>query len=294
MMNVIQKFMQDQQQIPSAKVVPHIKGRGADFFILDDYGPTVSKFAPVGPCRLYTGMRMAGFIPQNILLLAHDVVANQLDYETEFAHQEWCDTNIIMDNSLIETGGAVDANMVYDAAQIVSADIVVLPDVLGMGEQSTNATLKAWPEWYWRFREYEKMVVIQGATIKGWLYSLEVLCRETEPDWVSVPRIAQTIEGYDRYELCNWVSNLFPGKPIHLLGFSDEPWKDIEAATHPSVRSIDSAVPLRMASRGLKNLLSDDPGSRIDEDGMNWWDQTMFIPEMVTNCRDIDRLIAGL
>ena len=139
-----------------------LSGKSASLMITDEYG-SQSKFAPVCPPRIYQAMREAGYIPSNVLLLAHDVVANKDLYETEFVRSEWLHTNIIMDNSLIETGGAVDAEMVYTAASTVGADVVVLPDVLRDGIASTKATLKAWAEWHWKFRDFQKMIVIQGS-----------------------------------------------------------------------------------------------------------------------------------
>jgi hypothetical protein len=263
---------------------------------------TVSKFAPVGPCSLYTGMREFGYIPQNVLLLAHDVSDRSKAYEKEFSLTEWSHTNIIIDNSLIELGGAVDAQMVFAAASIVKAKVVVLPDVLGDKSASLKATLDAWPNWYWQFRNFEKMVVIQGATMTDWLESCETLARETEPDWIAVPRIAQItpygaiphsgLDGVaDRLELVKIATRIFAAHnklpKVHLLGFSDYIYKDLEAARNWNVMSIDSAVPLRQATLGIKNIISTDPGSRGD-----WWNQAVFLPEMVENCKFIDQVIS--
>jgi hypothetical protein len=256
------------------------------------------KFAPVGPSWLYMGMRTAGYIPENVLLLAHDVVKNEHAYREEFSYPEWNNTNIIMDNSVIETGGAVDADMVFTAAQIVNADVVVLPDVLGDREKSLKTTLDAWPTWYWKFRNYQKMVVIQGESMIDWLESCETLARETDPDWIAVPRVAQMSPDGDvgvanRSDLVCYAAAIFEAEckhpKIHLLGFSDYIHQDLMAASYSFVNSIDSAVPLRQATLGIKNLITGDPGPRGD-----WFDTVGFESSMIENCKRINKLINSL
>lgn len=280
-------------EIVRASILPRIKGQIMRSpyhkgHILDEYLPEakaktgVRKFAPVCPSRIYTGMREAGYIPDTILLLAHDVAKDKEHYEVEFNHDEWYNTTIIMDNSVVETGGAVDAEMVLLASKIVGADIVVLPDVLGKGELSRQETCRAWTDWFWEFRGFEKMIVIQGSDEKDWLLSAEEFV-QFEPDWIAIPRVVETGD-WERHRYIQYVKMLYPHSKCHLLGFSDFIQADIMAAQDPYVRSIDSAVPLRYTGQ---HLFTDDMGKRGD-----WWETAAFDPIMIDRCKQIDTYIS--
>jgi len=245
--------------------------------------PFKTKFAPVCPAHIYEAFAENRYIPEQILLLAHDVVANERKYEEVFSDPIWDNTNVIMDNSVVELGTAVDADMVSEAAQIVGADIVVLPDVMGVGEASTDATLEAWPHWYWKFRDYQKMILIHGSSLGEWLYSAERMMH-LEPDWIGIPRITEDTfcrdSGLHRFQLVDFAHAIFPEAKIHLFGFSNDVHWDLFSACHPHVSSIDSAVPLRLRS---SSLFSEPQGKRN-----NWWADCVFNEQMITNCHLVD------
>lgn len=264
-----------------------IQEKSADMVIFDSIISRPSKFAPVAPARFYTAMREAGYIPQQVLLLAHDVVEDPEGYE-EFKREEWANTTIFMDNSLVELKNAVDANMVHEAADATAADIVILPDVMGDGIASMQATEEAWEHWYWRFRGYQKLIVIHGESLPIWLACAEELAN-LEPDWVSIPRICEDIlgpEGIHREDLVPFAKAIFPDTPIHLLGFSNSPWWDLRAAAMHEVKSIDSAVPLRQSNT---NIFSNDPGPRG-----SWWNTAIWDECMIDRCKNTDRIINAL
>lgn len=269
------------------------KGKRADTLIMDDIGESIwpkklfggntMKFAPVAPYHIYQMFLMGQYFPKTVLLLAHDVVKHPTEYEETFKHPGWNDTTIIMDNSLVETGGAVDAEMVFEAAELVSADIVVLPDVMGKAMESADATIEAWNSWNWKFREYEMMVVIHGTSDAEWFAAAETI-REAgiKPNWLSIPRKCE--DGTNRrWRLVNWAQMIFGPVRQHLLGFSDFVASDLVAASNPIVQSIDSAVPLRLTSN---HLLSEDAGPRGD-----WWETVEFKPWMIDRCKLVDQYI---
>jgi len=248
--------------------------------------PFKTKFAPVCPAHIYESFAENRYIPEQVLLLAHDVVANEKKYEEVFSDPIWDNTNILMDNSVVELGEAVDANMVFEAAQIVGADIVVLPDILGRGAESTRATMDAWPHWYWQFRDYQKMILIQGRSLSEWLYSAESMS-SLEPDWVGIPRVTEDTfckgGGIHRWHLVDFAHAIFPEAKIHLFGFSDHVHWDLYSATHRLVSSIDSAVPLRLAT----NFIFSEPQGKRGE----WWNNCKFDQQMITNCQLVDAYI---
>lgn len=265
---------------------PNIYGKRAEVIIVDEYSnfPPEGKFAPVAPFHIYRNFQIHGYIPKTVLLLAHDVVTNPTEYAEVFEENAWDNTTIIMDNSVVELQKAVDAEMVFEAAETVAADIVVLPDVLNSGEQTINATMKVLEEWRWKFREYELMSLIQGVDTEEWLHCLEVTLAEINPDWIGIPRCAEdnTLINMHRSDLVNIVS-MCTKKPIHLFGFSESPHQDLLAAKHPQVQSIDSASPLRLDDA---DYIFANPGPRGD-----WWDTCKFDPEMINICKEINRRI---
>lgn len=267
---------------------PNMHGRRAEVMIVDecsDFSPG-GKFAPVAPFHIYRNFQIHGYTPKTVLLLAHDVVAHKKEYAEVFNENAWDNTTIIMDNSVVELKQAVDAEMVFDAAETVAADIVVLPDVLNSGEQTIKATMDVLEEWRWKFREYELMSLIQGSHTEEWLHCLEVTLAEINPDWIGIPRCAEdnTLINMHRIELVNIV-NMCTKKPIHLFGFSESPHQDLLAAKHPQVQSIDSASPLRLDDA---DYIFTNPGPRGD-----WWDKCTFNPVMIEICHAINSYIGA-
>lgn len=260
-------------------------GRSVNMVVMDDVEKRMTKFAPVAPAHIYKAMAANGYVPKQILLLAHDVVKNEKEYAEVFNSPLFAYTNIIMDNSVVELGKAVDTEMVFNAAEIVGADIVVLPDVMGDHWATIESTRKVVHDWKWRAKEkdYQLMSLIQGSSIQGWLECLQITVDEFKPGWIGIPRCAEQAWGFTRSELVDLVRVLTP-VPIHLFGFSDHIWRDLIAAKHPAVTSIDSNVPIRLAS---SKLLYGDPGKRTD------WAKLTFELDMITSCQRVDRIIQG-
>lgn len=246
---------------------------------------TRNKFAPVAPHHLYSAFLANNYVPHSILLLAHDVVAHPDEYSELFISTEWSNTTIFMDNSLVELKKAVDIEMVADAVDIVGRPqvVVICPDVMAEAQASAKLTKDAWPEWYWRFRHHQKLVVLQGSDMAGFLGCAESLA-ELEPDWVSIPRVTESLWGYHRAELIPYVDAIFPTSRLHLLGFSDYIWEDLRAASHWKVASIDSAVPLRMKT---PLILTEDVGKRDPQ----WFENVQFEYSMIDRCNQIDAFI---
>lgn len=264
-----------------------LAGKRADTILVDDL-TSKKKFAPVAPIHIYEAMKNRGYVPDNILLLAHDVVKpdNKERYATLF-NGAWSNTHVIMDNSLIELKGAVDLDMCKEAVDIVNADVLVLPDSLTDGIESAELTIKSWDRFKTVFdpMNVELLAVVQGETQKGFFGALELLASEIDPDWISIPRRTESKFGYHRAELIPYVDMFFPSKKLHLLGFSEFPWEDIRAAQHHRVSSIDSAAPLRSPKP------FSDPGPSRVVDGVDWWDTCTFDMKMLDNIQEIDTLI---
>lgn len=266
---------------------PSIQGKKADVVFYDDIFPPKSKFAPVVPYHMYQQFLINGYVPDSVLLLAHDVVAHPNEYNELFKEPSWDSTTIFMDNSLVELKAAVDIEMVASAVETIDRPqvVVICPDVMAEAEASAKLTLDAWPEWSWRFRNYETLVVLQGSKMNEFLGCAEYL-EPLDPDWVSIPRVTEGLFGYHRRELIPYIKAIFPDSKMHLLGFSDFIWEDLRAAASPHVSSIDSAVPFRMAS---KRIFSEVVRERGD-----WWKTGSFVPEDLDRIAIIDSYISRL
>lgn len=247
-----------------------------------------SKFAPVCPPRIYKGFLNAGYVPNTVLLLAHDVVANEYEYAELFEDPRWSNTNIIMDNSVVETGKAADLKMIKEAVDIACADIVVLPDTLGDGEATRNQIKEAYQDWKWTFKNQELMALVQGKDIRDWLITADTI-KPYGLHWIGIPRCAEGLKDpktdkvYDRTELVLMAEQFLNPHNIHLFGFSDSIWEDLDAAKYPTVKSIDSASPLRLTK---DQSIFEDPGPRG-----NWWSKVEFDPYMVEICQQINSII---
>lgn len=282
-------------------MVQKIIGNDFSSVICDEHGSVVygerfkmqQKFAPVGPARLYEAFVTCGYVPDTVLLLAHEVVKDAITYERVFKAPELLNTNIIMDNSLVELGNAVDLNMVQEACDIVSADIAVLPDVMGDGKLTFEATFDAYDSWKANLEDVQLMALIHGRNFEEWLWCAHSLATKCSTPWIGVPRITQGLKDirtgqvYSRSTLVKLVSEVFyPGTPIHLFGFSDNPMEDMMAAAHPDVKSIDSAVPLRLDGRSIFHP--------VEARNRRWFDEVEFRPNMIKACKEMDSIINSL
>lgn len=216
----------------------------------------MADFAPVAPWQVYAKLFEKDCFPKAYLLLAHDVLANKEGYASlvdegfDKAH------TIIMDNSVIELGVAEGIKPTLDAAQVVGAQIVVLPDALENASETIKLTLAGWEEWLEcnDATSIDCMIVPQGESMQEWIRCIEELYNEgVDPEWIGIPRNTPGRICSSRLDLVRIAKVFYPAAKIHLLGFSKLPYDDVLTAHHPDVVSIDSAVPLRASQNSMWN-----------------------------------------
>lgn len=198
-----------------------------------------NQFAPVANLPIYKHLERAGELGSYHLLIATEV-AKDLDGWAQFwkgpAHRYTPFT--IMDNGLIEAGAAADHGLVKAACEATNATCVVLPDVLGDYTATTNAAVEAYDD----FRKIglPLMGVIQGKTLEE-VAAITQLYIDMDVDYLSIPRVMVEHFGTRRWivERARWF-----GKPIHLLGWSEDVEDDLMCAGMGGVMGIDSAVPI--------------------------------------------------
>lgn len=196
-----------------------------------------NEFAPVANLSIYRRLLAAGELWNYHLHIATEVVKDPVGW-----HDFWMPGRsgqfIIMDNGLIETGAAADTGLVGDAADIVGASCVILPDALGEYYKTQRLVVNSYDD----FRKIglPLMGVVQGKTATEVVKMLK-LYDDMEVDYISIPRVMVGYHGTRRWivERAAW-----NGRPIHLLGWSENLEDDLRCAALPGVMGIDSAVPI--------------------------------------------------
>lgn len=149
----------------------------------------------------------------------------------------------IMDNSLIELGGAVTIEDVWGAALQCNADEIILPDVF----QNCDATLLKvmesinWLKDHNKLRAFRLMAVCQGSTIKDFERCFKALESIPEIHCIGIPKVVEKLhpEGRPHFEYL-WGGS---SKAIHLLGC----WTSLDECRRyrrpQLIRSIDTCIP---------------------------------------------------
>ena len=153
----------------------------------------------------------------------------------------------ILDNSLIELDEAMSMKDVLNAAELIGADEVVLPDVFKNGSETIKATLNALGEHKEELKKYKTMAVVHGETIDEWIRTFLIFSARPDIDVLGIPKVmheqftAHGIPG--RARILNKVISL-TDKEIHLLGL----WEHFNELTHyhhrlTKIRSMDTSLP---------------------------------------------------
>lgn len=160
----------------------------------------------------------------------------------------------ILDNSLIELGGAVDLERVLAAAEKIGADEIILPDVFQKGPETAEAVRAAikymqdkWPNRDW---PYKLMAVAQGRDEEEWYECYQELLEMPDVDVIGIPKVLAKMHPGGRPHFVNELCNL-GRKPHHLLGL----WYSItelqEYRDLGMIRSCDTVLLGYMAKHGM-------------------------------------------
>jgi queuine/archaeosine tRNA-ribosyltransferase len=244
------------------------------------------KFAPVAPAQIVRQL-----LPYSSgdyhLILAHDVIKHPTEYNSVYDQHNF---TVILDNSVVELGSAVDVKIIHDAAVTTNANIIALPDVYKDGPATTRSIYNALPKWRATFEDHFAqrarsgwMIIPHGATLKDFATCAECLNDIDGAIMWGVPRVLVEQIGTrrDAVKICHMLN---PERPIHLLGFSDDLIDDMLCAHLPRVSGIDSAVPLRAASLGRQMSLTIDMPPRGD-----WWETATYDSLMDENIGTVQR-----
>lgn len=214
---------------------------------------TLKHFAPVVPLSVAAALRENGMLGGYHLLLAHDVLADPDGYKEIYRpFMDGTPMDIIMDNSLIELGYPMAMDDVLQAAEVVGAKRIVLPDELGELDATLRAVHDSMEDWHTlplnRTAGMRPIGVVQGKTLDECVHCLQEY-RELNID-ISIPRVLRKYLG-SRAHITAIAHLQYGFRNIHLLGFSDNVLDDIACTRLPGVTGIDSAVPVRAAYKRM-------------------------------------------
>jgi len=213
----------------------------------------MSEVAIVAPLDVHKRLADEGVLGTYQLLLAHEVLADPMQYEYFWRNQK--DQFIIMDNSLIELGHPLPVDVVAEAAELVGAKAIVLPDVLGDRAKTYKLFAGALEQAKLQNidTKFKMLGVAQGRTSEE-TFSCGRDMLKAGADFLSVPRNLVKLAG-TRMDAVKLLGKL--GAHMHLLGFSNNLWDDFYTVHLPGVMGIDSAVPIWLGMR--YNLYDETP-----------------------------------
>lgn len=174
-----------------------------------------------------------------LMLLTHLVEKNP-DYR-DWARQQ--DGHYrILDNSLIELGGAVTVQQLCNAAAIVKADEIILPDVFLDGPGTLKAVDDALTELnhLGQLKKYKLHAVCQGKDALEFRKCYSRLEEYKEISVIGIPKVTAKLHPAGRpYFEGLW---MYSRKDIHLLGLWYN-WEELSRYKDPQrIRSCDSVL----------------------------------------------------
>lgn len=210
------------------------------------------KIAVICPIPL---LRKYAIVSDYHMALTHLVLESE-EYANFYAQRRLRGDYVILDNSLIEMGSAMDMEKVLEAAQRIKPNEVVLPDVFKEGKATLEAIDRCLMSYGKELAKYKTMAVAQGHNYGQWLECHNELITYDEINVIGIPKVTSTFKDVGgRYGLCaNLGMNQLnsPDKAYHLLGVWDNPFPEIYGISAYSwVRGVDTVLPVLMGTLGV-------------------------------------------
>jgi hypothetical protein len=177
----------------------------------------------------------------------------------------------ILDNSAYELKRSIPVSRLYDIAEEIKADVIVVPDVLGNADETLKMTEEFYKEFTKRpgLKNVKTMIVPQGVT-----YSEYLMCyykmREFPYDMIGISFYipGPLFESEDlRLKKVQSVVNVELNRRIHLLGLYRSSFL-YEYKKYLSIESIDTSMPVVLAIYGKeftdKSVKEKRPASFFD------------------------------
>lgn len=185
----------------------------------------------------------------------------------------------ILDNSLIELGGAVDIDRVLAAAYKIKADEIILPDMFRDGIRSYELAEKYSKELHERNIPFRMMAVCHGRTKEEFEECFHKLEKLPYIHCIGIPKVSEELTPTGRPGLeYLWANST---KTIHLLGCWTNMHELIEYKNPQKIRSCDTCIPALNSNYNL-GAFDDRPHKTIDlvKDKINWPEYDKIIDTM--------------
>ena len=213
------------------------------------------KFAIICPIPLLNEFAVAS---DYHMALTHLVLMNQ-QYTSFYKARSLSGDYVILDNSIIELGNAVDILKLVEAAELIHATEIVLPDVYRNKDATLSAVHHALEKGKDRLNEYKLMAVPQGQNYAEWFECYHELITIKEIDVIGIPKVTSTFGDSDkgRIVLCDILDGkqrlgIGTDKEYHLLGVWNNPYPEIPKLSAFSwIRGVDTILPIQMGQRGI-------------------------------------------
>ena len=210
------------------------------------------KYSPIAPLPILWELRHRDILGSYLLLLAHDVLANPREY-IDLVDSLEDPKFIIMDNGVIEQGKALSAIDVIEAGNLVEANCIITPDILGDFPGTQKLVMRQSAEL--RNSGFDLMRVPQGKNFDELVQCVEWLNTYLPPHspdfslW-GIPRWVANQMG-TRKRLINYIDSINGAAQMHLLGMSNNLKDDSKCTMMQNVIGIDSANPIVIGLAGL-------------------------------------------
>ena len=174
----------------------------------------------------------------------------------------------ILDNSLIELGGAVDLDRVLSAAKLIHADEIILPDVFQKGPETLEAVAEAVRYLKYLYPggiPYKVMAVAQGRNLHEWFLCYSKLLEIPEIDVIGIPKVCAKMHPQGRAYFVKQLCNL-GAKEHHLLGlwYSFAEFSAYSQDVLNKIRSCDTCHLSYLAKHGLNIMDVRPDGFTVD------------------------------
>ena len=212
----------------------------------------MAKYSPIAPLPLLWELRQKDILGNYLLLLAHDVLAHPRGY-IDLVESLEDPRFIIMDNGVIEQGKALSAIDVIEAGNLVEANCLITPDILGDFPGTQKLIMRQVTEL--RGSGFDLMRVPQGKNFDeivqcvNWLNEY-LPARSPNSSLWGIPRWVSNQLG-TRAGLINYIDSMNGIAQMHLLGMSNNLADDSKCTRMQGVIGIDSASPIVQGLAGL-------------------------------------------
>lgn len=157
----------------------------------------------------------------------------------------------IVDCSACELGTGVDMSKVLEAADIVGANEIVLPDIV-KSNTSLDVSLKALSKLDEEtLARYNIAIVIQSSNLVEAMCNIDKLRQKRQLKKINTIMIPKWFTTFERIVLTKKVQECMPDKQIHWLGLGDDIDFCLHNAKELKIRSLDTGYFISIAQKSI-------------------------------------------